>query len=72
MSDRRWNCDSLKFAPDFKRDLRKGTPERAFVHALSSAAVSINVAKRCSMGDLGLCGCRDNPNHRSLDKSVKI
>ena len=72
MRDNRWNCDSLKYAPDFKRDLRKGTSERAYVHALSSAAVSINIAKRCSMGDIQFCGCRYRPSDQLLDSTVSI
>ena len=70
MHDKRWNCQSLKYAPDFKRDLKKGTPERAFVHSLSSAAVTINIAKRCSMGDVKYCGCRKRPKDIHLDSSV--
>lgn len=70
MAKNRWNCESLKSAPKFKRDLRKGTSERAFVHALSSAAVSINIANRCARGDMGMCGCRYRPQDEYLDPTV--
>lgn len=70
MHDKRWDCSTLKYAPKFKRDLRKGTSERAFVHSLSSAAVGINVAKRCALGDLDKCGCSDRPQDDHLDEKV--
>ena len=71
MHDKRWDCSTLKYAPKFKRDLRKGTSERAFVHSLSSAAVAINIAKRCALGDIEACGCKDRPQDDLLDKSVR-
>ena len=70
MHDKRWDCSTLKYAPKFKRDLRKGTSERAFVHSLSSAAVGINVAKRCALGDLDKCGCNERPQDDHLDEKV--
>ena len=71
MKTNRWDCSSLRFAPKFKRDLRKGTQERAFVHSLSSAAIGINIAKKCALGDLGsLCNCKVRPRERHFDTSV--
>lgn len=72
MHDKRWDCSTLKYAPKFKRDLRKGTSERAFVHSLSSAAVGINVAKRCALGDLDKCGCNERPQDDHLDEKVNM
>ena len=69
MHDRRWDCKSLEHAPKFKRDLRKGTQERAYVHALSSAAVAINVARRCALGDLNDCNCKNRPQDEYLDEN---
>ena len=67
MHDRRWDCTSLQHAPKFKRDLRKGTQERAYVHSLSSAAVAINVARRCALGDISKCNCKNRSTDQKFD-----
>lgn len=69
MHDKRWDCTSLEHAPKFKRDLRKGTQERAFVHSLSSAAVAINVARVCALGVLKDCNCAHRPQDDDLDEN---
>nr|XP_027224628.1 protein Wnt-4-like [Penaeus vannamei] len=37
--------------------LRAGTREAAFVHAISSAGVAHAITRRCSSGELDVCGC---------------
>ncbi|KAI6205075.1 Protein Wnt [Aphelenchoides besseyi] len=56
-AEERWNCSTLLLAPDLRSDLTKGTKEQAFVHALSSAAVTHQVAKACVSGQLNFCPC---------------
>ena len=51
--DYRWNCSTIKKAPNYDSDLTKGTKEQAFVYALSSAAIVHTIAKACSKGILG-------------------
>uniref|UniRef100_A0A7E4V212 Protein Wnt n=1 Tax=Panagrellus redivivus TaxID=6233 RepID=A0A7E4V212_PANRE len=53
----RWNCSSIKLAPNFEADLTKGTKEQAFVYALSAAAVVHQVARACAKGMLEYCKC---------------
>uniref|UniRef100_A0A914WIB1 Protein Wnt n=1 Tax=Plectus sambesii TaxID=2011161 RepID=A0A914WIB1_9BILA len=60
-ADRRWNCSSVSFAPRMKPDLTKGTREQAYLYALSSAAITHQVAKACVSGDLPFCPCGANP-----------
>ena len=72
MHDQRWDCKSIKHAPKFKRDLRKGTQERAFVQALSSAAVTINVARRCALGDVTSCNCKYRKQDDRADSMVSL
>uniref|UniRef100_A0AC35GWV7 Protein Wnt n=1 Tax=Panagrolaimus sp. PS1159 TaxID=55785 RepID=A0AC35GWV7_9BILA len=55
--EHRWNCSTIKKAPNFGSDLTKGTKEQAFVYALSSAAIVHSIAKACSKGELDYCKC---------------
>ncbi|KAL7071617.1 hypothetical protein ACQ4LE_009212 [Meloidogyne hapla] len=55
-ADRRWNCSSILTAPNLSAELNSGTKEQAFVYALSSAAITHQVAKACSSG-LANCPC---------------
>ncbi|TKR79961.1 hypothetical protein L596_014104 [Steinernema carpocapsae] len=59
-ADRRWNCSSLLAVPYLRNDLTKGTKEQAFVYALSSAAITHQVAKACVSGQLPYCPCGKN------------
>uniref|UniRef100_A0A8C6ZTJ0 Protein Wnt n=1 Tax=Nothoprocta perdicaria TaxID=30464 RepID=A0A8C6ZTJ0_NOTPE len=57
----RWNCSSIERAPAFAPDLRRGTRESAFVHALAAAAVAHGIARACASGELPLCSCASSP-----------
>ncbi|XP_030761428.1 protein Wnt-10b [Sitophilus oryzae] len=56
----RWNCSSLSTKgknPYISTMLQKGYRETAFAYAISSAAVTISVARACSSSTLQNCGC---------------
>ncbi|XP_076271177.1 wnt oncogene analog 10 isoform X1 [Rhynchophorus ferrugineus] len=56
----RWNCSSLTTKgknPYISSMLQKGYKETAFAYALSSAAVTISIARACSSSSLQNCGC---------------
>ncbi|XP_077987413.1 protein Wnt-11b-2-like [Glandiceps talaboti] len=63
-SDRRWNCSSIKNAPDFTPDLTKETREGAYVYALSAAAIAYSIAIECSSGSITQCGCGRTPREK--------
>nr|CDI40106.1 WNT11 protein [Euperipatoides kanangrensis] len=60
-SDRRWNCSSITFVPNFTPDLTTGTREQAYVYSLTAASVTHAVAKACSAGFIYYCGCGQTP-----------
>ncbi|XP_018328498.1 protein Wnt-10b [Agrilus planipennis] len=64
----RWNCSiSTKSRnPHTSVMFQKGYRESAFVYALSSAAVVMNVARACSQGFIISCGC--DPNKQNMKK----
>ncbi|KAL3084317.1 hypothetical protein niasHT_035143 [Heterodera trifolii] len=72
-ADRRWNCSTVLSAPNLTNDLTTGTKEQAFVYALSSAAVTHQIAKACSSGQIANCPCGfgDSVTTASISSSVQ-
>ncbi|XKL62810.1 hypothetical protein PGB90_002643 [Kerria lacca] len=58
---RLWNCSSIKLLPHLSQDLSAGTKERAFVHALSAAALTYTIAKGCASSSIYSCSCSPHP-----------
>ncbi|KAJ8019584.1 Protein Wnt-10a [Holothuria leucospilota] len=60
MVNRRWNCSSLvtRSGNPFKaKIMKRGFSETAFVRAIISAGILLQVTRSCSMGSLRSCGC---------------
>ncbi|KAK9888597.1 hypothetical protein WA026_000832 [Henosepilachna vigintioctopunctata] len=58
--EQRWNCSSLVTKEKYPYTsplFRKGFRETSFAQAISSAGISIAVARECSLGALLNCGC---------------
>nr|AAT02182.1 secreted signalling factor wnt-A [Nematostella vectensis] len=58
-SDHKWNCSGVNTAQVFQERgiLKTNTKESAFVFALTSAGVSFQITKGCSLGNWEQCGC---------------
>ncbi|XP_055637960.1 protein Wnt-5 [Toxorhynchites rutilus septentrionalis] len=54
---RRWNCSTIEDDTVFGPVSNIGSPEMAFVHALSAAAATSFIARACRDGQLASCGC---------------
>ncbi|XP_046853407.1 protein Wnt-4-like isoform X1 [Xenia sp. Carnegie-2017] len=55
----RWDCKAVLQLPKFSKDLRAGTREAAFLHALSSAALVFAITQGCTTD--GVCDCGREP-----------
>ncbi|XP_028923941.1 protein Wnt-7a-like [Ornithorhynchus anatinus] len=53
----RWNCTALGQRTLFGQELKVGSRETAFSHAVLSAGVAYSVTDACSRGHLTDCGC---------------
>nr|BDP28888.1 WntA protein [Cladonema pacificum] len=51
----RWNCTNNNFN---RKLYRKGTPETAYINAISSAGVTHKITELCDRGVLSNCGCK--------------
>ncbi|EDO37901.1 predicted protein [Nematostella vectensis] len=65
--NKRWNCSTIVKAPQFLPDLKRGTPEAAFVYALSAAALTYSITQACGMKRLKPCKCGTNPKFKHPD-----
>lgn len=71
MKEHRWNCSVLEKKnknPHSSPLLKKGYKESAFAYALSSAGITHQVSKACSMGKLKSCGCDMSMQGEVMDK----
>ncbi|CAB3998119.1 Wnt-2b-A [Paramuricea clavata] len=61
----RWNCSPLTWDQVFAENgiLKKRSRETAFVQALTSASVMVEIAKSCAQGNYKQCGCGDHPKN---------
>ncbi|VUZ50082.1 unnamed protein product [Hymenolepis diminuta] len=55
--DRRWNCSSVEFLPKTSPDISRTTREKAAMHALASAALMFEIARRCAENKIMDCEC---------------
>ncbi|XP_028409301.1 protein Wnt-4a-like isoform X2 [Dendronephthya gigantea] len=62
----RWDCTGVLQAPKFSKDLRVGTRQAAFLHALSSAALVFAVTRSCAADKA--CDCGKQPSRSLLDR----
>ncbi|CAM9869970.1 protein Wnt-7b-like [Lampetra fluviatilis] len=53
----RWNCSGLGEHTVFGQDIRVGSREAAFTHAILAAGVAHALTASCSRGNLSDCGC---------------
>uniref|UniRef100_S4RLQ5 Protein Wnt n=1 Tax=Petromyzon marinus TaxID=7757 RepID=S4RLQ5_PETMA len=53
----RWNCSALGEKTVFGQELKVGSREAAFTHAVLSAGVAYAITAACSQGNLSECGC---------------
>ncbi|XP_061429957.1 protein Wnt-7b-like isoform X1 [Lethenteron reissneri] len=53
----RWNCTALGERTVFGQELKVGSREAAFAHAVASAGVAHAITTACSQGNLSECGC---------------
>ncbi|XP_028399038.1 protein Wnt-7b-like [Dendronephthya gigantea] len=63
--DYRWNCSPLTWNQVFEESgiLKRRSRETAFVQALTSASVMVEVAKACATQNYKHCGCGNRPKH---------
>ena len=61
----RWNCSPLTWTQVFSEGgiLKKRSRETAFVQAMTSASVMMEIAKSCASGNNKYCTCGDNPKN---------
>ncbi|VDD75292.1 unnamed protein product [Mesocestoides corti] len=55
--DRRWNCSSVEHLPRATPDITRTTREKAAMHALASAALMFEIARRCAENKIVDCEC---------------
>ncbi|KAF6768772.1 hypothetical protein AHF37_09037 [Paragonimus kellicotti] len=58
-ADRRWNCTSIHRLPEVSPELKRGTREKALVHAFSSAALLFEIGRYCALNKIRFCSCGD-------------
>lgn len=68
--DRRWNCSTLFLTPKLTPDLITGTREQGIVYAISSAAITYQLARGCADGSIFHCSCAI-PSRKATAKAVK-
>lgn len=63
---RRWDCHTTNDATVFGPVISIGSPEMAFIHALSSASLMSFVARACRDGAFNTCGCSKSKKPHNL------
>ncbi|KAJ6644324.1 Protein Wnt-5 [Pseudolycoriella hygida] len=64
--NRRWNCSTVENDSVFGPITAIGSPEMAFIHALSAAGAASFVARACRDGQLTSCGCSRSARPKQL------